>query len=298
MNRCCAHRALTKTYTMGKRSLEVLRGVDLDVARGEFLALRGASGAGKSTLLHLIGGLDSPNAGEIFFDGQNLVAFSERELTRLPQPPRRFCFSGVSSAAGTDRAGKCLPARAHGADCQRASCETRGRELLARVGLKDRLEHKPSELSGGEQQRVAIARALINEPELILADEPTGNLDSQTGGEIIELLKSLRVEKQTTLVIATHDAKVAANAERVIELVDGRIQIKIGLSSYLMVENEDENESRRNLSRNDGKCIFKPAVVGGVCRAATNPSPSGASGAGEKPGAELGGGEPLADWER
>ncbi len=100
----------------------------------------------------------------------------------------------------------------------------RGSELLVRVGLKDRLEHKPSELSGGEQQRVAIARALINEPELVLADEPTGNLDSKTGGEIIELLKSLRADKTTTLVIATHDAKVAANAERVIELVDGRIQ--------------------------------------------------------------------------
>ncbi len=104
-----------------------------------------------------------------------------------------------------------------------ATVERRGRELLARVGLKDRLDHKPSELSGGEQQRVAIARALINEPELVLADEPTGNLDSHTGGEIIELLKSLRAEKQTTLVIATHDAKVAANAERVVELVDGRI---------------------------------------------------------------------------
>jgi predicted ABC-type transport system involved in lysophospholipase L1 biosynthesis ATPase subunit len=105
-----------------------------------------------------------------------------------------------------------------------ATVEARGRELLARVGLKDRLDHKPSELSGGEQQRVAIARALINGPELVLADEPTGNLDSKTGGEIIGLLKSLRAEKSTTLVIATHDAKVAANAERVIELADGRIQ--------------------------------------------------------------------------
>ena len=103
------------------------------------------------------------------------------------------------------------------------AAETRGRELLARVGLERRMEHRPYELSGGEQQRVAIARALINSPELMLADEPTGNLDSRTGGEIIELLKSLRVEKQTTLVIATHDAKVAAHAERVIELVDGRI---------------------------------------------------------------------------
>lgn len=215
-------RALTKTYTMGKRSLEVLRGVDLDVARGEFLALRGASGAGKSTLLHLIGGLDSPNAGEILFDGQNLVAFSESRLTHFRNRRVGFIFQAYHLLPELDALENvCLPARM--ARISVATVEARGRELLARVGLKDRLDHKPSELSGGEQQRVAIARALINEPELILADEPTGNLDSHTGGEIIELLKSLRVEKMTTLVIATHDAKVAANAERVIELVDGRI---------------------------------------------------------------------------
>jgi ABC-type lipoprotein export system ATPase subunit len=215
-------RALTKTYTMGKRSLEVLRGVDLDVARGEFLALRGSSGAGKSTLLHLIGGLDTPNAGEILFGGQNLVAFSESKLTHFRNRRVGFIFQAYHLLPELDALENvCLPARM--ARISVATVEARGRELLARVGLKDRLDHKPSELSGGEQQRVAIARALINEPELILADEPTGNLDSKTGGEIIELLKSLRVEKNTTLVIATHDAKVAANAERVIELVDGRI---------------------------------------------------------------------------
>ena len=215
-------RALTKTYTMGKRSLEVLRGVDLDVTRGEFLALRGASGAGKSTLLHLIGGLDLPNAGEIRFDGQDLVAFSERKLTEVRNRRVGFIFQAYHLLPELDALENvCLPARM--ARISVATVEARGRELLARVGLKDRLDHKPSELSGGEQQRVAIARALINEPELILADEPTGNLDSKTGGEIIELLKSLRVEKNTTLVIATHDAKVAANAERVIELVDGKI---------------------------------------------------------------------------
>jgi lipoprotein-releasing system ATP-binding protein len=216
-------RALTKTYTMGKRSLEVLRGVDLDVARGECLALRGASGAGKSTLLHLIGGLDLPNAGEIFFDGNNLVEFSERRLTEFRNRRVGFIFQAYHLLPElTALENVCLPARM--ARISIATVETHGRELLARVGLKDRLDHKPSELSGGEQQRVAIARALINEPEMVLADEPTGNLDSKTGGEIIELLKSLRVEKKTTLVIATHDAKVAANAERVIELVDGRIQ--------------------------------------------------------------------------
>jgi ABC-type lipoprotein export system ATPase subunit len=215
-------RALTKTYAMGKRTLEVLRGVDLTVARGEFLALRGASGAGKSTLLHLIGGLDSPNAGEIFFNGQNLAKFSEGELTHFRNRRAGFVFQAYHLLPELDALENvCLPARM--ARMATAKVETRGRELLTRVGLKERADHKPSELSGGEQQRVAIARALINEPELLLADEPTGNLDSHTGGEIIELLKGLRVERQMTLIIATHDAKVAAHAQRVVELADGCI---------------------------------------------------------------------------
>jgi ABC-type lipoprotein export system ATPase subunit len=215
-------RALTKSYAMGWRTLEVLRGVNLEVPRGEFLALRGASGAGKSTLLHLIGGLDSPNAGEIHFAGQNIAAFSERELTDFRNRRVGFVFQAYHLLPELDALENvCLPARV--ARRSAAQAEARGRELLARVGLGDRLEHKPFELSGGEQQRVAIARALINEPELVLADEPTGNLDSHTGSEIIELLKKLHAEKQTTLVIATHDAKVAAHARRVFELADGRI---------------------------------------------------------------------------
>jgi ABC-type lipoprotein export system ATPase subunit len=216
-------RALAKTYVMGKRSLEVLRGVDLTVARGEFLALRGASGAGKSTLLHLIGGLDTPNAGEIHFDGQRLGAFSTAELTHFRNHRVGFVFQAYHLLPELNALENvCLPARM--ARTPVGVAGARGCDLLAWVGLKDRMDHKPYELSGGEQQRVAIARALINEPELLLADEPTGNLDSHTGGEIIELLKHLRAEKQTTLVIATHDAKVAAHAERVVELVDGQIQ--------------------------------------------------------------------------
>jgi ABC-type lipoprotein export system ATPase subunit len=215
-------RGLAKTYAMGRRSLEVLRGVDLTVARGEFLALRGASGAGKSTLLHLIGGLDSPNAGEIFFENQNLAKFSDRELTQFRNCRVGFVFQAYHLLPElTALENVCLPARM--ARLSATKTETRAHELLMRVGLKDRTDHKPSELSGGEQQRVAIARALINEPELLLADEPTGNLDSKTGGEIIELLKNLCVERQMTLIIATHDAKIAAHAQRVIELADGRI---------------------------------------------------------------------------
>ena len=217
-------RGLKKTYVMGKRTLEVLRGVDVEIARGDFVALRGASGTGKSTLLHLIGGLDTPNAGEIFFDGQSLTKFSESELTHFRNRRVGFVFQAYHLLPElTALENVCLPARV--ARIATGTAAKRAEELLARVGLKDRLDHKPSELSGGEQQRVAIARALINEPELLLADEPTGNLDSHTGGEIIELLKSLRPEKPMTLVIATHDAKVAASAPRVIELVDGLINL-------------------------------------------------------------------------
>jgi lipoprotein-releasing system ATP-binding protein len=220
-------RALAKTYTLGKRTLEVLRGVNLEVLRGEFLALRGASGAGKSTLLHLIGGLDTPNAGEIHFAGQNLAAFSGSELAFFRNHRVGFVFQAYHLLPELNALENvCLPARMARTPVGRAVA--RGRDLLAWVGLKDRMDHKPYELSGGEQQRVAIARSLINEPELLLADEPTGNLDSHTGGEIIELLKNLRAEKQTTLVIATHDAKVAAHAERVVDLVDGQISAGTG----------------------------------------------------------------------
>jgi ABC-type lipoprotein export system ATPase subunit len=218
-----AARGLHKTYTLGQRSLEVLRGVDLELRRGEFLALRGASGAGKSTLLHLLGGLDMPNRGEILLAGRSLSALGRRELARLRSREVGFIFQAYYLLPELDALENvCLPARM--ARTSAAAAEARGRDLLARVGLGERLEHKPYELSGGEQQRVAIARAMINQPDLILADEPTGNLDSHTGEEIIELLCALRDEKQTTLIMATHDARVAGRAPKVVELVDGQIK--------------------------------------------------------------------------
>ena len=210
-----------KTYLLGRRALEVLRGVDVDLARGDFLALRGASGAGKSTLLYLLGGLDTPNQGEIWLAGRNLASLSRRELSRVRNEEIGFIFQAYYLLPELDALENvCLPARMARTPADVAAA--RGRELLARVGLADRMEHKPYELSGGEQQRVAIARAMINEPDLILADEPTGNLDSHTGEEIIDLLVSLRAEKQTTLVMATHDARLAARAPKVIEIVDGK----------------------------------------------------------------------------
>jgi ABC-type lipoprotein export system ATPase subunit len=215
-------RGVGKSYLMGRRSLEVLRGVQVSVARGEFLALRGASGAGKSTLLHLLGGLDAPSAGEIWFAGQNLARLSTLALARFRNRQVGFVFQAYHLLPELNALENvCLPARM--ARMEAAQAEARGRELLQRVGLAERLEHRPYELSGGEQQRVAIARALINSPALILADEPTGNLDSHTGEGIIDLLCALQAEQRTTLLIATHDARVAARALRAVELVDGEI---------------------------------------------------------------------------
>ena len=222
-DRLLSARNLFKTYTLGKRSLEVLRGVTLELDRGDFVALRGASGAGKSTLLHLLGGLDTPSGGEVILGERNIASFSSKELARLRNKQVGFIFQAYYLLPELDALENvCLPARMARKPADAAAA--RGRELLERVGLKERIEHKPYELSGGEQQRVAIARALINEPELILADEPTGNLDSHTGEEIIGVLLALREQQKTTLVMATHDAKVAARAPRVIELADGQIQ--------------------------------------------------------------------------
>ena len=216
-------RDLHKSYQIGRRRLEVLRGVDLSVARGEFLALRGASGAGKSTLLHLLGGLDVPNGGEVSFSGRSLAGLDGSALALWRSAKVGFIFQAYHLLPELDALENvCLPARM--ARLPAKVAEARGRELLTRVGLAERLDHKPSELSGGEQQRVAIARALINRPELILADEPTGNLDSHTGGEIIELLFALHAERESTLLIATHDTKIAGRARRVMELIDGRIE--------------------------------------------------------------------------
>lgn len=215
-------RNLHKTYVLGRRSLEVLRGVDLQVQKGELLALRGASGAGKSTLLHILGGLDTPDQGEIWFSRKSLNALSSLNLARWRNRAIGFIFQAYHLLPELDALENvCLPGRM--ARSPGHLVEDRARQLLERVGLGQRLEHKPAELSGGEQQRVAIARSMINSPELILADEPTGNLDSHTGDEIIELLLALRLEKQTTLIIATHDQKVAARAPRIFNLVDGRI---------------------------------------------------------------------------
>src|SRR5687767_1579529 len=215
-------RNVRKTYRMGASDLTVLRGVNLQVKAGEFVALRGASGAGKSTLLHLLGGLDAPNEGDIWFSGKNLSALTESQRAVWRNQKVGFIFQSYHLFPELNALENViLPGR-----IQRRSsgdCEAQAIRHLKRVGLEKRLHHRPSELSGGEQQRVAIARALLNNPEIILADEPTGNLDSHTGEEIMNLLCELRNEQNTTLIIATHDQRVAERAPRVIQLVDGQM---------------------------------------------------------------------------
>lgn len=213
---------LAKTYHIGRRPVEVLKGIDMQIEAGEFLALRGASGAGKSTLLHLLGGLDKPNEGTIEFEGRDLASLSSTTLAQLRNQRVGFIFQFYHLLPELDALENvCIAARIGRRDFAKTAAAARS--LLERVGLQDRLDHLPAELSGGEQQRVSIARALINGPSLILADEPTGNLDSATGNEILDLLQQLRETKNVSMVIATHDATVAARAERTIELQDGKL---------------------------------------------------------------------------
>jgi predicted ABC-type transport system involved in lysophospholipase L1 biosynthesis ATPase subunit len=215
---------LRKTYTLGKRDVEVLQGIDLQVQRGEVLVIAGASGAGKSTLLHLLGGLDAPSSGDVTLDGASLFKMSNADLTRLRNQRIGFVFQSYNLLPELDALENvCLPAML---SVQRQeNWMEKGIELLKAVGLGERLEHRPSELSGGEQQRVAIARALMNRPRLLLADEPTGNLDSKTSESILDLLWQMHAEMQTTMVMVTHDEHIAHRGERVLEIVDGRILI-------------------------------------------------------------------------
>ena len=218
-------RDLRKTYKLGRRPVLVLQGVTLTVNRGEFVALRGASGAGKSTLLHVIGGLDTVDEGEISVAGQPFHSMSSGQLARFRTEKIGFIFQAYHLLPEFDALENVsIPGRIarHPIDAVRK----RATELLKRVGLGERLDHRPNELSGGEQQRVAIARALINEPDIVIADEPTGNLDSHTGGGILDLLQEIRAERNTTLLIATHDLKVAERAPRVIQLIDGQIETR------------------------------------------------------------------------
>ena len=214
---------LTRRHKMGVSFVDALRGVDLEIRRGEFVALVGPSGSGKSTLLNLVGGLDRPTSGQIWIDGVEISASNERALTRHRREHVGFVFQTFNLLPRlTAEENVALPLMFSGVPHKERL--DRARALLGRVGLTPRLTHRPSQLSGGEQQRVAIARALVGQPALLLADEPTGNLDSTTGGEIMALLRALNQEGHLTLLVVTHDPEVAAFADRVVKLRDGRVE--------------------------------------------------------------------------
>lgn len=209
-------RGLVKTYVSGLRRLEILNGVDVQVAPGESVSIRGESGTGKSTLLHLLAGLDQPDAGELFWDGQRVAGAAQRG---------RFLgmvFQSFYLVPELDARGNVLMAARINGRVGRAERE-RADELLGRVGLADRGHHVPSQLSGGERQRVAVARALMNQPRLVLADEPTGNLDEHTAESVIDLLLGLCAETRTALVLVTHNPSHAARCARQLTLHEGRL---------------------------------------------------------------------------
>lgn len=214
--------AVEKSYFLGGKELAVLQRVSLELQVGEFVALQGASGSGKSTLLQLLGGLDRPTAGAIRFEGEPLRVQTPAQSAEFRGSHVGFVFQAYHLLPDLDALENVqLPAQV--LRRPQAESEQRARELLDIVGLSDRMDHRPSELSGGEQQRVAIARALMNKPEIVLADEPTGNLDTGTESEIIDLLKRMHAERQLTLLVATHDETVARAAQRVVHLKDGRV---------------------------------------------------------------------------
>lgn len=211
-----------KTYTMGDVAVHALQGLDFDVKKGEFVALMGPSGSGKSTAVNMIGCLDIPNQGTIYLSGVNIAHLQESELAQIRGKKIGFVFQQFNLIPTlTAKENVMLPMIFQGRD--EAMRLKTASSLLSIVGLHDRMHHKPNQLSGGQQQRVAIARALANDPEVILADELTGNLDSKTGDEIIHLLQKLHKEGKT-IVIVTHDEEVAAAAQRVVHLKDGCIQ--------------------------------------------------------------------------
>jgi putative ABC transport system ATP-binding protein len=213
---------LTKVYGKGETAVHALDGVSLAVAAGEMVAIMGPSGSGKSTLLHLLGALETPTSGEISLAGQRYDGLDDAELTRLRRDRIGFVFQFFNLLPTLTAAENVLlPALIAGR--RDSDTRERGQELLDRVGLAARADHLPSELSGGEQQRVSIARALVGSPELVLADEPTGNLDTRASAEVLELLGELNRAEGQTLVLVTHDPGAAATAQRVVFLRDGRI---------------------------------------------------------------------------
>ncbi|HEX9013127.1 MAG TPA: ABC transporter ATP-binding protein [Anaerolineaceae bacterium] len=213
---------LTKTYLIGKIEVNALCGVNINIRRGEVLAIMGPSGSGKSTLMNILGCLDRPTSGEYLLDGESVAELSDDGLSQIRNRKVGFVFQSFNLLPrATALENVELPLRYSGS---RRNLHQRAQEAIKSVGLSDRARHRPNELSGGQQQRVAIARALVNDPAIILADEPTGNLDSHAGKEILDLILSLNRERGTTVIIVTHDHSIADQTQRTIHLRDGTLE--------------------------------------------------------------------------
>ncbi|MGE0268007.1 MAG: ABC transporter ATP-binding protein [Candidatus Omnitrophota bacterium] len=218
--------AIRKEYKQAKSTLEVLKGVDIQISTGEVVAIVGPSGAGKSTLMHIVGGLDAPTGGDVLLDGENIYRLKDQQRAKVRNEKIGFVFQFYHLLPEFNALENVmLPAYIKGT-VKRGEIKQRAVALLSQLGLKKRLKHKPNQLSGGEQQRVAIARALINDPKIILTDEPTGNLDSASGKEIISLLLLLNELNKQTILIVTHDENIARQCHRTIFMRDGLIEEK------------------------------------------------------------------------
>ena len=232
---------VSKQYQMGEVAVDALVGVDFTVTEGEFVAIMGPSGSGKSTLLHLLGGLDGPTDGEVTLAGNSLSLLNDKQITLIRRRNVGFVFQFFNLLPTlTAEENVALPLLIDGQDIKKH--QEKIDELLELVGLTDRRHHKPDQLSGGQQQRVAIARAFVTDPAIVLADEPTGNLDSRTGEEILELLRRSCDEMGQTIVVVTHDAKAASFADRVVFLMDGRVADHLKLTG-------DQTEDIRQIQR-------------------------------------------------
>ena len=213
-----------KVYRMDGISIKALDGISLMIKAGEFVAITGASGSGKSTLMHIIGCLDTPTNGEVFLDGQKVSDFSERQLAVVRNQKIGFVFQQFNLLARTSALENVALPLIY-SSLSESEIEEKAKEALNMVGLSNRLDHQPNQLSGGQQQKVAIARALVTSPSLILADEPTGNLDSKSGQEILKIFQQLN-NQGNTIILVTHNQQVAANAQRIIKIKDGKIEEK------------------------------------------------------------------------
>jgi ABC-type lipoprotein export system ATPase subunit len=218
-------RDVRKTYHLGEVDLAVLKGVSLSIEKGELVALMGASGSGKSTLMNILGCLDRPTSGEYWLDGREISGASTHQRAALRNELIGFVFQNFNLLARTSALENVImPLNYATTPVAEPEMKQRGKDLLKLVGLEERMDHQPSQLSGGQQQRVAIARALVNRPRLLLADEPTGNLDSRTSEEILQMFRRLNEEEGLTVILVTHDSHVAEHAKRVIRIRDGLIE--------------------------------------------------------------------------